>query len=130
MDVVTPFLEVAQAIQESGGEDLNLCFQCGTCTGSCPWGFVEPLNMRQLIRLAQLGLEGYEGEDLWRCTTCNTCKIRCPRGVGIIDLVRSIRMMIGGNGPHSPEFAFGAGQRQKRRQSLDGQTRRSQQMGD
>jgi Fe-S oxidoreductase len=110
MDVVTPFVEVAQAIQESGGEDLSLCYQCATCTGSCPWGFVEPLNIRQLIRLAQLGLEGYEGEDLWRCTTCNTCKIRCPRGVGIIDLVRSIRMMIGETGliPQSLRSALGS----------------------
>ncbi len=98
MDVATPFIEVANAIVEAGGKDLNLCYQCATCTGSCPWGYVEPLNIRQLIHLAQLGLEGYESEDLWKCTTCGTCKTRCPRGVGIIDLVRSIRMMIGETG--------------------------------
>jgi Fe-S oxidoreductase len=98
MDVATPFVEVANAIVEAGGKDLNLCYQCATCTGSCPWGYVDPLNIRQLIHLAQLGLEGYESEDLWKCTTCGTCKARCPRGVGIIDLVRSIRMMIGETG--------------------------------
>ncbi len=110
MEAVTPFLEVAQALEASGGHDLNLCYQCATCTGSCPWGLVEPLNMRQLIHLAQLGLEGYEGEDLWKCTTCNTCKLRCPRGVGILDLVRSIRAMIGETGliPQSLRGALGS----------------------
>jgi Fe-S oxidoreductase len=110
MQAVTPFLEVAQALEASGGQDLNLCYQCATCTGSCPWGFVEPLNMRELIHLAQLGLEGYEGEDLWKCTTCNTCKERCPRGVGILDLVRAIRAMIGETGliPQSLRGALGS----------------------
>ena len=110
MEVVTPFIEVADAIEECGGKDLNLCYQCATCTGSCPWGFVDPLNIRQLIHLAQLGLEGYEGEDLWKCTTCRTCEVRCPRGVGILDLVRSIRMMIGETGliPQSLRGALGS----------------------
>ena len=98
MDVATPFVEAADAIIQSGGKDLTNCYQCATCTGSCPWGYVDPLNIRQLIHLAQLGLEGYEGSDLWKCTTCGTCKVRCPRGVGIIDIVRSIRMMIGEGG--------------------------------
>ncbi len=98
MDVVTPYSFVGDAIVEAGGEDLNLCYQCATCTGSCPWTFVEPLNMRELIHLAQLGLDGYEGDQLWKCTTCGTCTDRCPRDVGIIQLVRSIRMMIGESG--------------------------------
>lgn len=98
MDVAIPALYVADAIRESGGKDLTLCFQCSTCTGSCPWGFVNPFNMRQLIHLAQLGLEGYESDDLWRCTTCGTCQLRCPRGVDIIGLARTVRMMLGETG--------------------------------
>ena len=73
MSVAVPSIDVADAIVESGARDLTVCYQCATCTGSCPWGYVEPLNIRQLIHLAQLGLEGYEGEDLWKCTTCGTC---------------------------------------------------------
>ena len=110
MDVATPFVEAADAIIQSGGKDLTNCYQCATCTGSCPWGYVDPLNMRQLIHLAQLGLEGYESEDLWKCTTCSMCKVRCPRGVGIVDLVRTVRMMIGETGliPPSLRSALGS----------------------
>jgi Fe-S oxidoreductase len=110
MDVATPFPEIAEAIIESGGKDLTLCFQCATCTGSCPWTYVAPLNMRELIHLAQLGLEGYEGEELWKCTTCATCQVRCPRGVGIIELIQSVRAMIGETGliPQSLRSALGS----------------------
>lgn len=110
MEIAAPFTEAADAIIGSGGRDLNVCFQCATCTGSCPWGWVNPLNMRHLIRLAQLGLEGYEGEELWRCTTCGTCQERCPRGVDILGLVQTIRGMIveAGVGPRTIGAAMGA----------------------
>ena len=34
----TPFYEVNQAIVLTGGEDLNLCMQCGLCSASVPGG--------------------------------------------------------------------------------------------
>lgn len=110
MPAATPFLEVADALKEYGAHDLDLCYQCSTCTGSCPWSFVEPLHIRKLIHMAQLGLPGYEGEDLWKCTTCASCQVRCPRGVAIVDLVRSTRAMIGETGliPQSLRSALGS----------------------
>jgi heterodisulfide reductase subunit C len=29
---------------------LDICIQCGTCTGGCPVKFRSPLNMRRLVR--------------------------------------------------------------------------------
>jgi Fe-S oxidoreductase len=86
--------EVTEMILEAGGEDLRICYQCGTCTGSCPWGYLSGLGVRDMIRKAQFGLEGFEGEDLWKCVTCNTCVSRCPRGVEIIDVIRSMRSIL------------------------------------
>ena len=98
MEAVTPFLEVADAIKELGGGDLDKCMQCGTCTGVCPWKLVKYFSPRGMIRLAQFGLEGFESEDLWNCVTCNTCVINCPRGIEIIDIIRSMRMMMNETG--------------------------------
>lgn len=98
MEAVTPFLEVADAIKELGGEDLDQCMQCGTCTGVCPWNLVKYFSPRGMIRLAQFGLEGFESEDLWNCVTCNMCVINCPRGLKIIDIIRSMRMMMNETG--------------------------------
>jgi ferredoxin len=39
-----------------------LCFQCGTCTASCPWGLVREnhLPVRTIIHQAQLGVPGWQ----------------------------------------------------------------------
>lgn len=87
-------LEVAEAIVEAGGKTLTTCYQCGTCTASCPWGLFTGLKVREMIRKAQFGFEGFESEDLWKCVTCNTCVSRCPRGVEIIDLICAMRSIM------------------------------------
>lgn len=72
----------------------TLCYQCGTCTATCPWGLVrqEHFSVRRLIRQAQVGL--YNGNsDLWLCTTCAQCEAQCPRGVKIIDVFRGLRTL-------------------------------------
>lgn len=68
------------------------CFQCGVCTAACPWGLLqsEPLNVRQLLHRAQLGIAQEDGA-LWWCTTCRACEALCPRGVPIADVMLSLR---------------------------------------
>lgn len=99
---ITPFIEVNQAIVATGGDTLNHCMQCGLCAGLCPWGRVvegSPFVIRKLIRMGQLGTEGYESDDiLFACTTCNLCVRNCPRQVEIVDVVRSMRSMIAETG--------------------------------
>ncbi|MBF0524714.1 MAG: (Fe-S)-binding protein [Deltaproteobacteria bacterium] len=101
---ITPFIEVNQAIVASGGESLNLCMQCGLCAGLCPWSTVEsPFSPRMLIKMGQLGMEGFESDDiLYACTTCNKCVINCPRGVKLIDIFKAMRAMIAETGAIPP----------------------------
>ncbi len=103
MTAVSPMLELTDLILEAGGQDLQRCMQCGTCTGVCPWPRVRAFSPRQVLRLMSLGLEGYEEEDLWTCVTCNTCVTRCPRGIDLIDVMRAGRtaMMAAGAYPRT-----------------------------
>ena len=94
---VIPFLEMSQAIMEAGGEALKKCYQCGTCTGTCPWTPITNFNIRKLVRFGQLGIDGIE-EYMWNCSTCKFCVDRCPRGVEIIDVVTAIRNIYSGGG--------------------------------
>ncbi|MBI4608370.1 MAG: 4Fe-4S dicluster domain-containing protein [Candidatus Rokubacteria bacterium] len=68
------------------------CFQCGVCTAVCPWGLVQkdPVSIRRLIRLAQLGVEGW-GAAIWLCTTCGACEALCPRGVPVSEVLLALR---------------------------------------
>jgi len=84
-----------QSIVDAGVETVGLCYQCGTCTGSCPSGRRTPYRIRSIIRKANYGLkeEVLNDETIWECVTCYTCQERCPRGVEIVDVVKAIRNM-------------------------------------
>lgn len=96
-EAVRPFEEVLDEVVKEGGESLNLCYQCGLCSGTCPWGVVRDFNLRKMLRLVQLGLVE-ESDDIWLCSTCKACVDRCPRGVELIDVIRSMRRMLVGGG--------------------------------
>jgi len=81
-------------VAEVGGEALRQCYQCGLCTGTCPWNLVKSFPTRKLIHQAQLGVVDFEGEDTWTCATCRACVVRCPRGVAIIDIMKALRNIV------------------------------------
>jgi len=91
MQVTTPLKEVTDIIKEAGGEELKLCYQCGLCTGVCPWNIVRSFLVRRIMHQAQLGLVDFEDEDMWLCVTCRACVERCPRSVNIIDIMKALR---------------------------------------
>lgn len=93
METVTPFTEVIEEIQETGGDPAKYCFQCGMCDTVCPWNRVRQFSIRKIIREATFGLTEIESEDIWRCTTCGRCPQECPRGVKQIDVGVSLRRM-------------------------------------
>ena len=94
MEVLSPYKEATEVIVEAGGEPLRLCYQCGTCTGVCPWNLVRSFIVRRIIHEAQLGATDFESEEIWSCVSCRACVQRCPRGVEIIDIMRAIRRAV------------------------------------
>jgi len=86
----------AEAVAKAGGEKINLCLQCGTCSASCPLGRLTPFRIRQLIRRAQLGFRDQvlSNKDLWLCTTCYTCADRCPRDADPMEILIGLRSLV------------------------------------
>jgi heterodisulfide reductase subunit C len=79
---------------EPGGEMIRFCFQCGTCTASCPVRAVEDrFNPRRIIRMALLGMrnEVLTSSFVWLCSSCYACQERCPQGVKITGIMGAIR---------------------------------------
>jgi Fe-S oxidoreductase len=89
-------MEFAEAVAEAGGERINLCFQCGTCSAGCPFGRITPFRIRQLIRRVQLGFryKVLSDKDLWLCTTCYTCAHRCPRDANPLEILIGLRSLV------------------------------------
>ena len=81
------------AFIDSGIETVKHCFQCGTCSGSCPSGRRTPYKVRQIVRKCLLGLkeEVITDDALWMCTTCYTCQERCLRSVKIVEIIKKAR---------------------------------------
>jgi len=94
MATVAPYKEVSDIIKEEGGDILKLCYQCGLCSGACPWNLVRSFIVRRVMHQAQLGLVDFEDEDMWLCATCGACVARCPRGVEVVDIMRALRRAI------------------------------------
>ncbi len=78
---------------DAGIETVKHCFQCGTCSGSCPSGRRTPYKVRQIVRKCLLGLkeEVIADDALWMCTTCYTCQERCLRSVKIVEIIKKAR---------------------------------------
>jgi heterodisulfide reductase subunit C len=70
--------------------EILTCFQCGTCTGSCPSGKYTSLNVRRIIK-DSIKKDISDQLDLWMCTTCYNCQERCPRGIKVTDAILSLR---------------------------------------
>jgi heterodisulfide reductase subunit C len=79
-----------------GGENLKLCFACGTCTAGCPVSEVDPeFNPRKIIRQVMLGAreEVLSAPVIWRCVQCYSCTAKCPQNVKFREVMKALREM-------------------------------------
>lgn len=92
---------------QPGGEQIKVCFSCGTCTAGCPVTDVDSrYSPRKIIRQVLLGQREavLSNELLWYCETCYACSAYCPQNVKFGDVMRAIREMAVAEGYWTPEF--------------------------
>lgn len=85
--------DFSEEVKKISGTLSHMCFQCGTCTGSCPSAPRSSYRIRVFMRRAVLGLEeeALTDPDLWLCTTCYSCSDRCPRDLFPTDVIMAMR---------------------------------------
>ncbi|MFN2291552.1 MAG: (Fe-S)-binding protein [Anaerolineae bacterium] len=78
---------------ESDWQKLLTCYQCGTCSASCPAAALMDYSPRQLWQMLRLGLreQVMTSRTFWLCTQCYACQVRCPRGISIAETMRRLR---------------------------------------
>lgn len=87
--------DFAGQLRDLSGVDYNRCYQCLTCTLSCPVVSIMDYPPNQMIRLIQMGAinEVLRSATIWRCASCETCVSRCPQGIDIRRLMDALRQM-------------------------------------
>ena len=77
------------------GANLNLCYQCGVCTGSCPTADKMQYGPRKIMHMIHLGIaeRALSSPDIWYCVSCYSCSTRCPQAVPISDIMSVLRNM-------------------------------------
>ena len=86
---------LASVSELPGGERVVTCYQCGTCSGSCPAIEAMDHSPRAIMHLIQLGREEtvLSSRTPWVCASCYACAVRCPREIDITDLMASLRRL-------------------------------------
>lgn len=80
-------------LKDYGAVGAEICFNCGTCTATCPLNDDEHPFPRNMIRLAQLGLTDQllASTDPWLCYYCGDCAKTCPRQAEPAETMMSLR---------------------------------------
>ena len=76
-------------------EECSICYQCGTCTSSCPSARDLYRGPRRLVRLILAGeIDALLGsDDLWRCTECGTCTRVCRMEIDVAAVLARTRAL-------------------------------------
>jgi heterodisulfide reductase subunit D len=96
---------MAAVMATPGGERVGTCYQCATCSGSCPTATAMDYTPRTLLHMIRLGMgeRVLRSRAIWLCTTCYSCTTRCPREIKITDTMVSLRSLAIARGVPVPE---------------------------
>ena len=89
--------EILQSLEEASEQNLCACYQCGTCTSACPFGFAPQRVMRHL-QLGQIE-EALALSTTWECASCTACTRECPHDLDparVLKVIRGMREASGG----------------------------------
>lgn len=87
-----------------GAERVIACYQCGTCSGSCPTASAMDYTPRRLLHMLRLGLDArvLASRSIWLCTSCYSCTDRCPREIQIGQTMLGLRALAVSRGVDLP----------------------------
>ena len=92
---IETFADQVKAIP--GGENLEICYSCGTCVSKCMiQQKLEPdFNPRRLLRMVMMDMreEAFESPTTWYCSQCNLCYSACPQEIHISAVIAAVKQL-------------------------------------
>jgi len=77
------------------GKKIDLCIQCGTCSGSCPTAYAMDYSPREIFAALRAGMldRVLFSNTAWMCTSCYMCTVRCPQQIKITDIMYELKRL-------------------------------------
>jgi heterodisulfide reductase subunit C len=74
-----------EEIKNNCGIDVEMCMECGKCSGGCSNAHIFDYTPRKIVQLVKLGDENrlMKMDALWTCVSCQLCVDRCPSQINI-----------------------------------------------
>lgn len=90
---IDPDLKFKMELAEFGGDTFNKCYQCATCSGTCPLSPEENPFPRKEMLWINWGLKDrlVRDPDIWACHYCGDCSANCPRAANPGELMAALR---------------------------------------
>lgn len=94
--VLEPDLGLIRAVRAAGGDTVNKCYQCATCSVVCNLTPDDKPFPRKEMLMAGWGRKDdlMKNPDLWMCYQCNDCTTHCPREARPGDVLAAARSYI------------------------------------
>lgn len=89
-----------EEIKEACGVDIEMCLECGKCSGGCSNAHIFDFTPRKMVQLVKLGDEErlLHMDALWTCVGCQLCVDRCPSHIDIPSIMDHMREKAKRNG--------------------------------
>ena len=91
---ITSQSQLAKAVMNESGQNVNLCYQCGKCAAGCPISYAMDYKPAQIIHAIRLGLDDlvFNSRTMWLCASCETCTTRCPQEVDVAKVMDAVKI--------------------------------------
>ena len=78
-----------------GGQTIDKCIQCGTCSGSCPSSEAMDYGPREVIAALRAGMldRVLKSNTVWLCASCYSCTVRCPAKIPFTDVMYELKRL-------------------------------------
>ncbi|MBI4595244.1 MAG: 4Fe-4S dicluster domain-containing protein [Candidatus Tectomicrobia bacterium] len=90
---ITPDREFQRLIGSKGIKNLGRCYQCRTCSNSCPLAYAMDYFPHQVVYMIGMGVKekALKSKTIWLCVSCGACAARCPNEIDIVALMDVLR---------------------------------------
>lgn len=91
---ITSQSQLAEAVFNESGQNVNLCYQCRKCSAGCPISYAMDYKPAQLIHAIRLGMDDlvFKSKTMWLCASCETCTTRCPQEVDVAKVMDAVKI--------------------------------------